>query len=252
MENGLITINLTPAKLFSDNGLDPILQEIKKKVDAFEPDVESNKGRKEIASFAMKIAKSKVYIEKMGKELVADMKAKTKLIDAERKRSRDFLDSEKVRARKPLTDYEDAEKIRVEAERQEEIAKIEEEERLKREELEAREKAIAEKEAEMARLEAEKQAEIDKLVAIQKAKDDAKAEAARKERDRLRIETEKAAKKQAAKDIADKKAKNKKHQATINNKIMDALNAIDISPPDAKKIIIAVVQGKIPNLTINY
>ncbi len=89
-------------------------------------------------------------------------------------------------------------------------------------------------------------------MAVKKAEDDAKAEAAKKEIDRLRLETEKAAKKQAAKDLADKKAANKKHQANINNKIMDAFSVLDIPKADAKKIIIAVVQGKIPNLIINY
>jgi len=117
----LIPMDITPVKLFSENGLEPILKEIKKKVDEFKPDTETAGGRKEIASFAYKIAQSKTFIDKAGKELVAKQKAEIKLIDKERKRSRDFLDEQKDRARQPLTDYEEAEKKAIE----EEAAKIE-------------------------------------------------------------------------------------------------------------------------------
>ncbi len=112
----LVSIDITPIKLFSENGLEPILFEIKKKVDEFEPDVETGTGRKEIASFAYKIAQSKTFIEKAGKELVAKQKAAIKLIDTERKRSRDFLDEQRDRARQPLTEWEEAEKKALEEE----------------------------------------------------------------------------------------------------------------------------------------
>ncbi len=112
----LIPMDITPIKLFSENGLEPILSEIKKKVDEFEPDVETGTGRKEIASFAYKIAQSKTFIEKAGKELVSKQKAAIKLIDAERKRSRDFLDEQRDKARQPLTEWEEAEKKALEEE----------------------------------------------------------------------------------------------------------------------------------------
>jgi len=314
----LIPKNITPVKLFSENGLDPVLKKIRKEIREFVPIIETSKGRKEIGSFAYKIAQSKTFIDKLGKELNADLKAKTKLIDAERKRSRDTLDKWKNEVRQPLTDYEIAEKERIEEEqriervnevhgdalhenemfdrevelkrKEAELERIEEErleklekerqakeqkeyeERLKKEAAETErreaEKKIqhekderervecealeAKEKAERDKIAAEERAKIEKEMAVQKAEDDAKAEAAKKERDRLRIETEKAAKEQAAKDIADKKATNKKHQANINNKIMDAFSVLDIPKADAKKIIIAVVQGKIPNLIINY
>lgn len=108
--NELIPIDISPVKLFTEKGLDPILKAVEKKVDEFEPDVKSGTGRKEIASFAYKITQSKTFIEKAGKELVSKQKAAIKLIDTERKRSRDFLDEQRDRARLPLTEWEEAEK----------------------------------------------------------------------------------------------------------------------------------------------
>lgn len=96
------------------NGLEPFLQKIRDEIDAFVPDVATAKGRKEIASIANKVARSKTALDNLGKELVAELKATPKLIDAERKRMRDTLDAWKEEVRKPLTDIENAEKLRIE------------------------------------------------------------------------------------------------------------------------------------------
>jgi len=77
-----------------------------------------DKGRKAIASLAAKVAKLKVKLDDMGKELVGDWKAKSKIVDGSRKKMRDELDALKAEARKPLTDWENAEKDRVAAHRQ--------------------------------------------------------------------------------------------------------------------------------------
>ena len=50
----------------------------------------------------------------MGKGLVSEQKAEIKRVDAIRKHARDTLDELKVRIRKPLTDWEEAEKLRQE------------------------------------------------------------------------------------------------------------------------------------------
>lgn len=97
------------------NGLDPYLAVIRKEIDGFTPDVSTAKGRKEIASIAHKIARSKSALDGMGKELVAEMKEIPKRIDAERKRMRDTLDSWKEEVRQPLTEWEQAEADRVAA-----------------------------------------------------------------------------------------------------------------------------------------
>lgn len=99
--------------LFSSGGLDSILSEIENKVNEFIPDLSSERGRKEIASMAYKVSRSKTIIENLGKKLIEEEKKKIDKVNAERKKSRDFLDSLKEKIRKPLTDFENKEKERV-------------------------------------------------------------------------------------------------------------------------------------------
>lgn len=93
--------------------IDPILAEIRKQATAFSPDVTTAKGRKEIASMAHKVAQSKTYLDGIGKDLVDQYKEIPKKIDANRKRIRDELDALKDEVRRPLTEWEEAEKARV-------------------------------------------------------------------------------------------------------------------------------------------
>lgn len=156
MTKDLIPTKITAVQLFSENGLDPVLNKIKSEIDKFKPDVETSKGRKEIAAFARKIASSKVFIEKSGKELVSGIKAKAKLIDAERRRSRETLDIWRDEVRKPLTDYEEIEKAKIEARRQKELFNLDYEEAIAENSIFDREREIAKKEAEFERISAEK------------------------------------------------------------------------------------------------
>ncbi len=114
--NDLITIDLEKTnalELFVPEKVDDFLSKVEKEVLSFEGDISTDKGRKEIASFAYKIAKLKTKFDDLGKELVSDWKEKSKLVDAERKKGRDKLDELKDLARKPLTDFENAEKERI-------------------------------------------------------------------------------------------------------------------------------------------
>lgn len=97
----------------ADKGLDPYLAKIKAEVDGFIPDVTTKKGRDAVASMAYKVSQSKTYLDKTGKELVDKLKEQPKLVDAERKRMRDYLDALRDDVRKPLTEWEDAEKNRI-------------------------------------------------------------------------------------------------------------------------------------------
>jgi hypothetical protein len=106
--------SVTAVDVFNNAGLDPLLEQIKDEVRSFVPDLSTVTGRKAIASLAAKVAKSKTYLDGLGKDLAADQKAAIKTVDAERKRMRDDLDLLKIEARKPLTEWEDAEKSRVE------------------------------------------------------------------------------------------------------------------------------------------
>lgn len=93
-------------------GLDPFLDRIAEEARSLVPDVTTKKGRDAIASVAFKVAKSKTALDNVGKALVDRLKEQPKLVDAERKRMRDFLDSLKDEVRKPLTEWEEAEEKR--------------------------------------------------------------------------------------------------------------------------------------------
>jgi hypothetical protein len=110
----LPAVTLTDS-LFVPNGLDKILAHIKAEVSKHTPDISTERGRKEIASLARKVASSNRRIDDYGKDHVAGIKVQAVAIDAERKRSRDILDKLRDDTRKPLTDWEDAEKNRVQA-----------------------------------------------------------------------------------------------------------------------------------------
>lgn len=114
MENELIEVKtLNPAEVFTKTGCRPVIEMIKEKVKDFVPDLSTAKSRKEIASLAAKVAKSKVVLDDLGKELVADWKERAKIVDEGRRIIRDELDALKDQIRKPLTDWEEAEERRV-------------------------------------------------------------------------------------------------------------------------------------------
>lgn len=115
---------LTPAAVFAPGGVDDILAKIEGEVRGVHTDISTKAGRDAIASTAYKIARSKTALDDMGKALVADWKEKSKKVDAERKKLRDRLDALKDEVRQPLTDWENAEKARVEG-HEAEIARIE-------------------------------------------------------------------------------------------------------------------------------
>ena len=112
--NALVTIDtLTPATVFVPGGVEAIVSKLETEVRSIKTDISTDAGRKEIASIAYKVARSKTALDDMGKNLVADIKAQAGKIDADRRIIRDRLDALKDEVRKPLTDWEDAEKNRV-------------------------------------------------------------------------------------------------------------------------------------------
>lgn len=106
---------LSPAVVFAPGGVEDILRQIREKVANVTKDISTPAGRAEIKSAAYNVARSKTALDEMGKELVAELKAKTGAIDAERKKIRDELDALKDEVRRPLTEWEEAEKSRVAA-----------------------------------------------------------------------------------------------------------------------------------------
>jgi len=113
--NELIKVDVVSIKKkYVEGGLDPILQNIERLVSELVPDLRTAKSRKEIASMAAKVSSSKVILDELGKTLTAEWKLKSKSVDIERKKARDFLDNLRDKTRKPLTDWENIEKERVE------------------------------------------------------------------------------------------------------------------------------------------
>lgn len=105
-------------QVFTTTGaLDPYLAQVRAELDAFKgtADVATKKGRDAIASMAYKVARTKSYLESVGKDLADIQKEIPKKIDAARKHVRDTLETWKDEVRKPLTEWEATEKRRVDA-----------------------------------------------------------------------------------------------------------------------------------------
>jgi hypothetical protein len=115
---------LTPAVVFAPGGVQDILDKITREVRSAQTDISTKAGREAVASLAYKVARSKTALDEMGKTLVADWKTKSAAVDAERRTIREKLDELKDEVRKPLTDWENAEKQRI-ADHEDAIVSIE-------------------------------------------------------------------------------------------------------------------------------
>lgn len=113
----LVVIEPTTAvALFTEGqGVAELLADIRQKATSLVPDITTPKGRKEIASVAHAVARTKTYLDGLGKEQTDKFKEIPKRIDANRKQIRDTLDALKDEVRAPLTQYEAAEEARVAA-----------------------------------------------------------------------------------------------------------------------------------------
>lgn len=113
----LVVIEPTTAvALFTEGqGVAELLADIRQKATSLVPDITTAKGRKEIASIAHAVARTKTYLDGLGKEQTDKFKEIPKRIDANRKQIRDTLDTLKDEVRAPLTQYEAAEEARVAA-----------------------------------------------------------------------------------------------------------------------------------------
>lgn len=331
MSNELIVIEEKNAlTVFTqDNGLDDIIKQVEMEIATFEHDLSTGAGRKRTASLANQVARTKTYLDGLGKDLVSDWKNKAKVVDANRKAMRDSLDELKVIARKPLTEWEEeqkrieeeeaarlaAEKLREEVERdhemallmnaefdrkaeeeriaaeraeQERLAKeakeraereariaqeakekaereaVEREEKLRREAEEAKAKAESER---LAAIERERKAELDRIAAEERAK--AQAEEAERQRviaeEKAKRDAEEAAERARQAEIQRQKEEqerqrkeqeareaNKRHIGSIRKAAKESLMALGLDEEKAKEIVMAIHNGQIANVKINY
>lgn len=105
--------SLNPVAIFAPAGGADLLARIQEQARSIVIDISTPKGRENCASVAHKIAKSKVLLDDMGKELAAEAKRTVAAIDAERKFLRDGLDALKDEIRAPLTEWENRDKSRI-------------------------------------------------------------------------------------------------------------------------------------------
>ena len=117
--------NIVVAAFKTPGGTTELFERIAQEARSHVPDVTTKKGRDQIGSLALKISKSKTFIEKCGKELVADQKAQIKLIDDDRIATVKKFDELRNEILAPRDAWEQAEKDRV-AKHEQFIAEIKE------------------------------------------------------------------------------------------------------------------------------
>jgi colicin import membrane protein len=318
LENELVSQQLEIEKVFSPMGLEAVIVAIEEKARATDWEVSTTKGRAAIGSVCAKISSSKVFLDNAGKKFIEDLKLKIKPVDAERKRMRDRLDALKEEINKPRAEWEEAERLKIEAEELEREKSVAHDEALAMEAWYVREREISRKEAEFARIEAERkakeeierqekeqaerdeqiridaetkakkeseaalaaakvasedaekarllaieQARIDQEAAVLAAKQEAKeqadkiemerVEAERAEKERVaRLDREREEKADEERLVAEKKASNLKHQASINNAAMAAFIAGGLPADYAKLAVILIASKTIPAISVHY
>ncbi|QGF20981.1 fibrinogen binding protein [Vibrio phage Seahorse] len=320
MSNELVAIEpKNVLTLFTETDqLEEIIKQVEMEVATFEHDLSNDARRKKTASLARKVASTKTYLDGLGKDLVADWKAKSKAVDANRKMMRDRLDDLRDKARKPLTDWEEeqkrieeekrlaeeAEKLRNQIESDHEIAlllnekfdrKLEEkrkaEEEAERQRKEAEEKARVERErqiAEEARIKVEQEAkdreerlERERQEAIQReeqakreaiaAEERRKAQEEENERQRklaeekARRDAEEAAERARQAEIKrqheeqerqrkeqEQREADKRHIGAIRKAAKESLMTLGLDEQTAREIVLAIHNGQVANVKINY
>lgn len=102
---------LTDAKTYSE-----FYAKMKAECDLLVPDTSTVKGRGEIRAQAFKVTRTKTAIDDAGKKLNEEAREKINAVDASRRKIREELDALADQVRKPLTEWEDAEKKRADEE----------------------------------------------------------------------------------------------------------------------------------------
>lgn len=98
--------------IYKADGLKPYLAHITEQVSGEVPDLATKKGRDRIASLSAMVSKSKTAVEKPGRDYLKRLKELPKEIEKELKEFVDGCDSLRDEIRKPLTDWENANKAR--------------------------------------------------------------------------------------------------------------------------------------------
>ena len=246
-------------------------------------------GNKEARSHIFKLRRTKATIGDVHKAAKAEALAVCQAIDKEKRvliadveemievhaAPVREIENREITEAKAKAESERLEKERIEQERLEAIKKQEEEVARKAVELKAKEESIvrerekleaekrAEAEAKRRETEARKHAEQEKQEAIERMEREKKealgraerekqeAVEAEKERARKEAEAEKVEEERLA-EIERKRIENKKHRQEIEARIHKQIDKIISDSDVTKKVVGALRDGRIPNVTINY
>lgn len=115
MELQVLEQNAIVQAFATQGGTEALFERIAQQARSFVPDVTTRKGREEIGSVAMKVSKSKTLTEKYAKDLVAEEKARIKLIDDDRIQFCKKMDSLRDEILAPRDAWEQAEKDRIQS-----------------------------------------------------------------------------------------------------------------------------------------
>jgi colicin import membrane protein len=111
-----VIVATTPAIVFADpKKADELFVHIEREIAEFKPDLSTETSRKRIASLAYKVAQTKTAIDAAGAELNEEANRTINAVNAERRKFKIRLDELRDLARKPLTDWEEAESLRKQA-----------------------------------------------------------------------------------------------------------------------------------------
>lgn len=114
--NIIALVEATPVLVLTDREkFSAFYEAMKAECDAHVPNLATERGRKEIASLAYKVARTKTAIDDAGKKLNEEARARINAVDESRREIRAQLDALKDEVRKPLTEWEEAEDERVAA-----------------------------------------------------------------------------------------------------------------------------------------
>ncbi len=102
-------------EIFTGGGLNALLDGIEAKVKLLKFDPSTVRGREEIRSVAYQVTRTKTALDAEGKRLTEGWREATKKVNEQRKLASDRLESLAEQVRKPLTEFETKERLRVES-----------------------------------------------------------------------------------------------------------------------------------------
>ncbi len=226
---------------FNSQDIETCLKAIEEDAINFVGDTSTAKGRKSIVAKAASVASAKVIIDTVGKKLNEDRKKLTDIVNADRKKARDFLDDLKLKVRKPVTEWEEAEEARTQAERDAIEYEIDWEAALSEDDLFNRQREVEHKEAELkeqeeARVEKERieQEEKERVEYEKRIAQEAKERAEREAQEAIEAEKQRVVDEQnRAKEAAEKAERDKKE--AIERAEREKQEAIENAKAEEKK-----------------